>query len=169
MPYLWTIVIDLSIFFALYKYKAFNIYLHAIIALFVSLTTFITTLPIIIEGNYPMRHFIIGLIAVVLTFIQVILGIITKFLQLISWSHPYPIYYINLAHKCVGYLLIALGKVPVYLMLSLNDKKTDLMIGLAAAEGVLIVIWGICKMSRRTLEETVVPSYDNVKAVNGIE
>ena len=88
MPYLWTIVIDLSIFFALYKYKAFNIYLHAIIALFVSLTTFITTLPIIIEGNYPMRHFIIGLIAVVLTFIQVILGIITKFLQLISWSHP---------------------------------------------------------------------------------
>lgn len=169
MPYLWTIAIDLSVFFALYKYKAINIYIHAVIALFVSLTTFATTFPIMIEGNYPMRHFIIGLIAIVLTIIQVILGIITKGIQLISWSHPYLIYYINVIHKGAGYLLIALGKVPVYLMLSLNPSKTNVIIGLAIAEAVLIVIWCICKIKRFTLEEIVLPSFEKCKAVEGIE
>lgn len=53
MPYVWTFVINISIFFAMFKFRAFNIYIHAIIALFVSLVTLITSFPILIEEGIP--------------------------------------------------------------------------------------------------------------------
>ena len=53
MPYVWTFVINIAVFFAMYKFKAFNIYIHAIIGLFVALVTLITSLPILIEEGIP--------------------------------------------------------------------------------------------------------------------
>jgi hypothetical protein len=56
MPYLWTIVIDFSIFFAIYKFKALNIYIHALVGLFVSLATLSTSLPILISEGIPAEE-----------------------------------------------------------------------------------------------------------------
>jgi hypothetical protein len=53
MPYLWTVVINFSIFFAIYKFKAFAVYIHAAIGLFVGLTTLITSLPILLNEGIP--------------------------------------------------------------------------------------------------------------------
>jgi hypothetical protein len=46
-------MINISVFFAMYKFRAFNIYIHAIIGLFVALVTLITSLPILIEEGIP--------------------------------------------------------------------------------------------------------------------
>jgi hypothetical protein len=56
MPYLWTVVIDFSIFFAIYKFKALNIYIHALVGLFVSLATLSTSLPILISEGIPAEE-----------------------------------------------------------------------------------------------------------------
>lgn len=141
MPYLWTVVIDFSIFFAIYKFKALSVYVHALIGLFVGLTTLITSLPILIdEGipaeedeSYEQRHFIIGLIVIIFLFLQMLLGLLTKTLQLISWSHPYLIYFINVAHKYIGYSLIILCKIQVFLILNLDDELTPTFWGLIGA------------------------------------
>jgi hypothetical protein len=53
MKYLWTIVIDFAIFFALYKYRRYSIYVHIAIGLFVALTTLIVSIPILMEEGIP--------------------------------------------------------------------------------------------------------------------
>ena len=123
MPYLWTVVIDLSVILVIYKFRAFSSYFHAIIGLFVGLTTLISSFPILIDKGIPskeneiymQRHFIIGLICLIIILIQLLLGLLTKTLQLISRSHPYHIYFINTCHKYLGYSLLILCKIQVFL------------------------------------------------------
>lgn len=56
MPYLWTLIIDISIFFAMYRHKAINIYIHAVIAMLVTLITLITTILIILKDGIPNEN-----------------------------------------------------------------------------------------------------------------
>ena len=160
MPYLWTIIIDISIFFALFKLKAFNIYIHAAIALFVSLSTLITSFPTLVNRGIPakenkyytQRHYIIGVIILSLIIVEVVLGAISKIMQLIRYSHPYPIYCMNILHKYLGYGLTILCKIQIFLILSLKDIHMKQLIGLGVAEGVLVTVWCILKLYRPTLE-----------------
>jgi len=48
MPYIWTLVIDVAIFFAKYKYTKYGVAMHAMISLFVALSTLATALPILL-------------------------------------------------------------------------------------------------------------------------
>lgn len=47
MPYLWTIVIDIAIFFAKYKYTKYGVIVHAAMAMMVAIITFSTALPML--------------------------------------------------------------------------------------------------------------------------
>jgi hypothetical protein len=167
MPYLWTVVIDVAIFFAIYKFKPYAVYVHALLGLFVGLTTLFTALPILInEGipveedeSYEQRHFIIGLVAIILILLQLLLGILSKVLQIISWSHPYLIYFSNIIHKYLGYGLIILCKVQVFLILNLDEELVSTFWGLIAAETVLGGLWLVCKVLFFKMEEDVIPKY----------
>lgn len=55
MPYLWTVVIDLAVIFAKYRYTKYGVIVHAIIALFVSLSTLATALPILLQYGIPAQ------------------------------------------------------------------------------------------------------------------
>lgn len=55
LPYLWTLAIDLAIVFALYKHTKYSLVIHALISLFVGLTTLITALPLLIELGIPEK------------------------------------------------------------------------------------------------------------------
>jgi len=48
MPYIWTVVIDVAVFFAKYKYTKYGVAVHATIGLFVALSTLATALPILL-------------------------------------------------------------------------------------------------------------------------
>jgi hypothetical protein len=168
MPYLWTIVINFSVFFAIYKFKAFSVYVHALIGLFVGLTTILTSLPILLtdgipaeeDDSYDQRHYIIGLIVIIFLFLQMLLGILSKSLQIISWSHPYLIYFTNVFHKYLGYSLIVLCKIQVFLILNLDEELVQTFWGLAGAETAMILLWMVCKLMFFRLEETVIPKYE---------
>ena len=47
MPYLWTVAINIAIFFAKYKYTKYGIIVHAIIGMTVVLITLTTALPLL--------------------------------------------------------------------------------------------------------------------------
>lgn len=47
LPYLWTIGIDIALFFALYKYTKYSVIVHSLISLLISLATLITALSIL--------------------------------------------------------------------------------------------------------------------------
>jgi len=47
MPFLWTVVIDIAIFFAKYKHTKYGIIVHATIAMIVTLITLATALPLL--------------------------------------------------------------------------------------------------------------------------
>jgi hypothetical protein len=88
------------------------------------------------------------------------LGILTKGLQLISWSHPYLIYFLNSFHKYLGYSLIILCKIQVFLILKLDEELVGTLWGLASAEACMGLLWIICKVLSFRLEEEVVPKYE---------
>jgi hypothetical protein len=87
------------------------------------------------------------------------MGIITKTLQLIRWSHPYLIFLINTGHKYLGYGLLILCKVQVFLILNLDEEATSVFWGLIAAEAVMLLAWMLCKVLFYRLEETIAPKY----------
>lgn len=128
MPYLWTFVIDIGIFFALYKYRKYSLFLHIAIGLFVALTTLITSLPILIaEGipstedeSYEQRHFIIGFVIIIFILIQVVIGLVSRILQFIPWSSSLLIYLLNMTHKYLGYGFLVIAKLQVFLILQLD-------------------------------------------------
>lgn len=48
LPYLWTFAIDLAVFFALYRHTQYSLVVHALISLFIGLTTLITAFYLLI-------------------------------------------------------------------------------------------------------------------------
>ena len=127
MPYLWTIVMDVAILLAMNQYRVICLILHVLLTLFVVLTTLITSFPLYIMFNnleterdkyYTNRHASIGFIILIISFIQVILGIVSIVCRLSKKAaHPYIIYFMNVFHKYLGYPLVILGKVETYLKL----------------------------------------------------
>ena len=168
LSYLWTVIINFSIFFVIYKFKAFTTYIHAALGLFVGLATIITSIPILQRDGIPstenifykQRHYIIGVVIIILIFIQLLLGIISKGLQLIKWSHPYLIYYMNTSHKYLGYVLMVLCKIQVFLKLDLREELESTFWGLLAAEIVMFIIWILCKVFFFKMEQIALPKYE---------
>jgi hypothetical protein len=89
------------------------------------------------------------------------MGITTKTLQLIRWSHPYLIFLINVGHKYLGYGLLILCKVQVFLILNLDEEEASVFWGLIVAEAVMLLAWTLCKVLFYRLEETIAPKYDS--------
>jgi hypothetical protein len=85
------------------------------------------------------------------------LGIVSKILQLIPWSHPYPIYFLNTAHKYLGYGLMVLAKIQVFLILNLEEDERGLFWGLLASEIVLFILWAISKLFFPKMQGTTIP------------
>jgi hypothetical protein len=100
----------------------------------IALITLISTTLILIEDGIPSKdddnfdplRLTIGFAVLIVVVLQVVFGIISKIMQLISWSNPVLIYMLNALHKYLGYGLTLLGKIQVFLVLDLNIQKVDL-------------------------------------------
>ena len=55
-------------------------------------------------------HFILGIIVLSWTGLQVLTGVMTRLLQVFSLVHPAVILTLNLLHKILGYILVLLAK-----------------------------------------------------------
>jgi peptidoglycan/LPS O-acetylase OafA/YrhL len=156
LPYLFTFVIDIAIFFALYQYRRYAIVVHAVIATLCVLTALITALPLLIklqipsEGS-PQTHAIIGLVVLILILIQLTAGLISKALQCISHNASYGIFLLNRVHRINGYILALLGKVEVYLSLW-NGGEQDKLYVLLAIDGTLLILLIARKITRKEIQ-----------------
>lgn len=55
MPYMWTVLIDLTLFLALFKHKAIWPALHGLLGFVIGLLTIITVLPMVYKlGFHPL-------------------------------------------------------------------------------------------------------------------
>ena len=65
------------------------------------------------------------------------MGFATSILKFLNLSSPFIIYSLNTAHKYIGYTLLLLAKIQVYLILSLDPDLSDLFWGLLGTEMIL--------------------------------
>lgn len=164
MPYLWTFVIDFSLFFALYKHTKYSVVLHSITASFVGLTTLITALPMLIELGIPdhessfrlQRHTILGIIIISVIILQVLLGAVSRTLQFLTFRSSLVIFRINLLHRCLGYTLIIVGKIQAYLMIA-KVYDNDFFWGLMISDIILIILLLVRKITWPNISSKIVP------------
>lgn len=131
LPYMFSFVLDIAIFFALYQYRRYAIIVHAVIAALCVLTALITTLSLVIKLQIPSEdslqsHAIMGVVVLILIMMQLTVGMISKVLQCISHNASCGIFLLNRVHKINGYILALLGKVEVYMALWNRGEKEKL-------------------------------------------
>jgi ABC-type thiamin/hydroxymethylpyrimidine transport system permease subunit len=127
--YLWSFGINIAIFFALYKYTKYSIFVHIVLGFTIVLITIITSIDIWVFEGIPVRenkynsqrHTIIGII-ILLLFVLVLAGIISKLLRLIPKSSSTLIYALNKVHKHLGYAITILSKIQSYLAVKGNTQ-----------------------------------------------
>ena len=116
--YLWTIVINLGIFMAMYKYRRYSMFLHFLFSLGVSAITIIYSVPLMIGKTIPTSgpiktHIIIGIAILSLIVLEVILGCLCKILNLFKIPSV-ALHYMNKGHAIIGYSIAILCKFQYY-------------------------------------------------------
>lgn len=175
MPYLWTIAINFVIFFALYKYRKYAIIIHIFGGLGIAITSFILSLPLLFQTDFPSTvsaarsHYIIGTTIMILILIEVLLGITAKVLNFFQTISFY-IYWINKTHLVVGYTLALLCKVQIYLVLETDKAKYW---GLLAQDIAFIILFFIRKLYFPQLQGTIQPDFtqqkEEIKLIHSIK
>jgi hypothetical protein len=161
MPYLWTIAINFIIFFALYNYRKYAILIHMVGGLGIAITSFILSLPILFQTDFPdtvsvaRTHYIIGTTIMILILIQAVLGILGKLLNVFKIASLH-IYRINKIHLFLGYTLALLCKVQIYLIMSTDQAKYW---GFLAQDIAFVLLFTIRKIYFPVLEKTIEPDH----------
>lgn len=126
MPFAWSILIDLSIFAAIYSRKPFMFSLHAIGAFLAGFTSIATSFSSFLKGIPPpgddMRfHKQLGSFMYLLIIVQFSLGIIWWRIRTQKNSSKWTIW-MKKIHTTLGYCLALIGKVQVLNILSSEGK-----------------------------------------------
>ena len=64
---------------------------------------------------------------------QIVIGFLSKILQVASWKNSYAIFLFNTVHKYTGYTLVIFGKIQVFLTLGFDLDNVPLFWGLIAS------------------------------------
>ena len=153
--------------------------MHVILGFGIAFVTFLFALPILIEhGIQPNKslmrsHKIIGVAILAVVSIQILLGLTTNILKQFRRSPPFSIHVVKWCHRCLGYALLILGKVQIYLVLNyfkVKEDKNELFVGLLIADCVLLVVLFVRKVYFPNMGKTIMLDYsearlDSVKSV----
>jgi len=120
MLYGWTVFVDIAVLLIYYKHKRWTPYLHGFLCLALVVTAFVTSLPTLLKNGFKSKHlahYIIGVVIWGIMFFEVIIGIVSLILQFFNKTKSMPIYAIKKVHTYLGFALIVLAKVQVFLMI----------------------------------------------------
>lgn len=153
MAYLWGPAINIAIFFAMYRYRTWWVFIHAISGAFATLFTMASSLPLLVQNgiisddspfldDYPLLdiHFKIGLTCVIVISIQFLLGLLTLLLQLTK-GRSIIIFNMKKIHAILGYALIILFKSNTYVNLGTDDPDFAWLL----VQDILVVILIVLK------------------------
>lgn len=164
MPYLWSFVIDLAVFVVLYKYRPLWMISHVIIGLGVAFVTLLFTFPIYqVEGlpqletaDHMRRHIILGLVMMSIVLVQILFGIASTVLKALPKGSAYGIYISNRVHRYMGYFLVVLAKVQIYLKMDQDGTFWALLV----VDLLLMVTFIIQKLVFPSMAESIIPDYE---------
>jgi hypothetical protein len=125
MLYAWTVLADIIVLLAFYEYRRYTKIIHAVLGVGIIATTLATSLPSLIKnGINPKRyqHYLMGVIIYGVMGLQLVLGVIKFGLIYFNKGNPFAIYIMKAMHKYLGYALLIVGKVQVFLIL--NPDRT---------------------------------------------
>jgi hypothetical protein len=119
----WCLLADIAIFVATFRNKWWAALIHGLIMTLVIAASLAIALILVKEkgglsgfndlDKLTKTHFILGIIVLIWTGIQLFTGIITRLLQ-VFWSvHPAVILGFAYPHKILGYILVILCKITV--------------------------------------------------------
>lgn len=159
---MWTIAINIGIFLATYRYRKYAIFGHFLIGFGVAFITLLFTFPVFLNATIPSKssrmrtHMVTGFVIVVAIFLQVVLGCLSKLLNL--WKVPSVLlYYMNKTHVVLGYLLTILNKVQVYYYIEVNHRFW-LLIAQDCLFLVLIVLRKLVFPNMEAIVEPIIPN-----------
>lgn len=90
--------------------------------------------------------------------VQIILGSLSSILRYLSFPNSILIYWLNVCHKYLGYLLITLAKIQAYLMIGIEYKgEYGFIYGLVASDTFLFVLLLARKAAWPTLSAKILP------------
>lgn len=171
MPFIWTVVINVAILFAMNKYKRVALIIHSAIGLFVALVTLILSIPLLIDHgifnsglDYILKvHIKIGLAIIIIIFAQVLSGMVTSLSKVFfKEANPYVIFFSKIFHVLVGYALTILSKIQTYMFLYQKEDYKLFWI-LLGFEIFFLIAWLLQKLFFPVLESVVVPRYENLQ------
>lgn len=159
---------NINIFLALYKYRPGYLIAHYILGFLSALLTLVFTLPILnLNGiidfythNNLRRHFIIGVVVLILVGIQLLLGLSSSIMKLFRKSPSLGIFSVNTVHKYLGYVLVIFCKFQAYLIIHVDGDHPALLIIFYVVDAIFFVLFVIQKMKFPSMAETIMPSYE---------
>ena len=162
LPYLLTFTIDIGIFFAIYQYRKYSVFFHAIVSTACMLVTLVTSLQILVPSSIPAEkywrtHTIIGIVITIAIAVQIVCGIIARALPCLrNRSSSYTIYIIARIHKTLGYLLVILCKVQTYMALEHAGENLKFWV-LLAIDGILCLLFVVRKITMKKMQYRSIP------------
>lgn len=153
MAAIWGPGINVSIFIVQYSYRRYPFLIHAFCGLFACLFSLSTSIPIVAKtgiissdsiyaleyyGSNLRSHYIVGITCVSIIFLETILGIIVKGLNL-AGKNSSTILFTRKIHQIFGYIVAVACKANIY-VISPNSVGLYLQ---DIAFVILIIIWKI--------------------------
>ena len=121
MLYGWTVLVDVAVLLAFYEYRKYTKIIHTILGIGLIATTLATSIPSLIKNGISKKrfqHYLMGVIILGVMGLQLILGIIKFGLIYFKKGNSLAIYIIKAMHRYLGYALMSVCKVQIFLILS---------------------------------------------------
>ncbi len=142
MLYGWTILADLIVILAYYEYRKYTKIIHALIGTAILVTTLVTSLPSLLKNGFKTKHlthYIIGVVIYGMMGLQLLLGVFKFMMVFFHKGNPYLIYLMKKVHKWLGYILLILCKVQVFIILDKDRPEYSYLLGWEAAVALILL------------------------------
>ncbi len=120
MLYGWTILADVIVLLAFYEHRRYTKIIHTILGTGLIATTLATSIPSLIKNGINKKHYLhymTGVIVYGVMGIQLLVGVAKFGLIYFNRGNSLTIYIIKSIHKYLGYALLILCKVQIFLLL----------------------------------------------------
>jgi cytochrome b561 len=130
MAILWGPAANVAIFMALYSYRRYPFFIHALFGLFACIFTLSTSIPMLmttgivpadstIDEDFPgsvlNSHYLVGITCLVVITLETLLGIVTRVVN-IAGGKSSTILLIKKIHQIFGFMILILCKSNIYII-----------------------------------------------------
>lgn len=119
MPYVWITIVDVIVLLAFYGYRRYTKVIHSVLGTGLIVTTIVTSAPSLIKNGFHTKHlthYIIGVVIYGIMGLQFLLGVVKFVLVFFNKGSPFLAYVLKQFHKYLGFCLLIIAKVQIYLM-----------------------------------------------------